>query len=340
MQSLYPHLCLVIVMILQKSYCITKYLQLKLILSYSHQIVRIVVPVSGILEKGVLIALSRHLTDVPQNLFSNIRRLDLSYNQITLLRNTSFLAYLQLVELEFSGNQIYYIEMGTFYPLVYIEFLSLFGNPVHNLNGDMFQWMCELQHLVLVFTNLSSFSVRIKNRAHKLQRDDMELSGHYKDKISQPNADEMNKIILSKNHITRLSAENLVIESECIPISLDLEMIQFEIIDPDGIASLHVTAVQFGWNKLSFEMIRNITLGVSRSDVIQILSLENANLANVPHDLFDFLRNKSLFVLDLRKNDLLLYPSVFAALTHVSILDISYCNLKTLDPRYFHGWIT
>ena len=315
-------------------------LQLKLIQAYSHQTVRIVTPVCGILERRSADCTHRNLTDVPQNLFSNIRRLDLSYNQITLLRNTSFLAYLQLVELDFFGNQIYYIEMGTFYPLVYIEFLSLLGNPVHNLNGDMFQWMCELQHLVLMFTNLSSFSVRIKNRAHKLQTDDMELSGHYKDKISTPNADEMNKIVLSNNNITRLSAENLVIESECIPISLYLEMTPFEMIDPDTIASLHVTAVYFGWNKLSFDIIRNITLGVSRSDVIKILSLQNANLANVPHDLFDFLRNKSLFILDLRKNyNLLLYPSVFAALTHVSILDISYCNLKTLDPRYFHGMV-
>ena len=60
-------------------------------------------------------------------------------------------------------------------------------------------------------------------------------------------------------------------------------------------------------------------------------------LTNVPHDLFDFLHNKSLSKLSLRENDLLLYPFVFAALTHVSTLDLTSCNLKTIDPQYFEG---
>ena len=86
-------------------------------------------------------------------------------------------------------------------------------------------------------------------------------------------------------------------------------------------------------------MIRNITLGVSRSDVIKSLSLKYAYMTTVPHDLFDFLRNKSLSKLNLEGNKLLLYPSVFAALTHVSTLDIRDCNLKTIDPQYFDGMV-
>ena len=86
-------------------------------------------------------------------------------------------------------------------------------------------------------------------------------------------------------------------------------------------------------------MIRNITLGISRSDVIKNLFLEDVGITNVSRDLFDFLRNKSLSKLSLQGNNLLLYPSVFAALTHVSTLDISGCNLKTIDPRYFEGMV-
>ena len=153
--------------------------------------------------------------------------------------------------------------------------------------------------------------------------DDMELSAHYTDKISSPSEDEVNEIDLSGNNITSLTAENLVIYSECIPISLKLFQNPFEMIDPDAIASLHVTAVHFGWNKLSFDLIRNITLGVSRSDVIKSLSLKFANITIIPPDLFDFLCNKSLSKLSLQGNNLLLYPSVFAALTHVSTLDIT-----------------
>ena len=150
--------------------------------------------------------------------------------------------------------------------------------------------MCKLQHLILLHTSLSSFSVRIKNRAPKLQMDDMELSALHPDKTSTPSEDEVNEIDLSCNDITSLTAENLVIDSKCLPISLDLNMNPFEMIDPDAIASFPVTAVHFGWKKLSLEMIRNITLGVSRSDVIKSLSLEHANITLILPDLFHFLR--------------------------------------------------
>ena len=252
----------------------------------------------------------QNLTDVPQNLLSNMQLLNLAKNQITLLHNTSFQAYLGLVELDLAYNLIYSIEIGTFFPLVHMVILNLFLNPLFNVNGDMFQWMCKLQHLILMHTMLSSFSIGIKNRAPKLQTEDMELSAHYPDNISTPSEEQVNVLELSWNNISSLTAENLVIESECFPISLNLFMNPFELIDPDAIASLPVTAVHFGWSKLSLDLIRNITLGVSRSDVIKFLSLEDVRLTNVPHDLFDFLHDKSLSKLSLCRNNLLLYPSV------------------------------
>ena len=338
MQSLHAHLCLVFVMILQKSYAL---------------------PMSAVKTDSSLFSSNRdnghtcvwdperrraycarrNLTDVPQSLFSDMWLLDLSYNQITLLQNTSFQAYLELVWLDLHINQIYSIEIGTFFSLVHMKYLIMYGNPLINLNGNMFSWMCELRHLDLRLTRLSSFIIAIKNRASSVQIDDMEFSAHCTDNISTPNDDEVNEILLAWNNITSLTTENLVIYSECIPISLQLEWNPFEWIDPDAIASLHVIAVYFGPNDLSLDMIRNITLGVSRSDVIKSLSLAYVDMTTIPHDLFDFLRNKSLSKLNLRGNNLLLYPFVFAALTHVSTLDISKCHLKTIDPRYFEGMV-
>ena len=337
MQSLHAHLCLVIAMILQKSYALPTSADKTDSSLFSSNLGNSHACVWDLGERSADCNYQK-LTDVPQNLFSNTRRLYLKDNQITILRNTSFQAYLELVELDLERNQIYSIEIGTFFPLVYMEELNLRGNPLFNVTGNMFQWMCELRHLILVQTHLSSFSIAIKNRAPKVQMDDMELSAHYPDNISTHSEDEFNVIDLTGNNITKITAEYIEIYSECIPISLDLFANPFERIDPDAIASLHVTAVHFGWNKLSFDMIRNITLGVSRSDVIKSLSLKLAVMTTVPHDLFDFLRNKSLSKLNLGQNyNLLLYPSVFAALTHVSTLDISECNLKTIDPQYFDG---
>ena len=73
--------------------------------------------------------------------------------------------------------------------------------------------------------------------------------------------------------------------------------------------------------------------------MIKSLSLKYADMTYVPHDLFNCLRNKSLSKLSLEGNHLRLYPSVFAALTHVSTLDISHCHLKTIDPQYFDGMV-
>ena len=338
MQFLHTHLCLVIVMILQKSCAlpISTFKTYSSLFSSKHENSH---ACAWDRDGRSADCARRKLTDVPRNLHSNIRKLYLSNNQIKLLRNTSFQPYLQLVELFLDENQIYSIEMGTFFPLVDMVYLSLLRNPLLNVSGDVFQWMCKLQHLIIRNTDLISFSVRLKNRAPQLQTDAMELSAHYPDKISTPSEDEVNIIDLSLNLIRSLTAEVIQIYSECIPISLNLFENPFEMIDPDAIASLHVTAVHFGWKKLSFDMIRNITLGVSRSDVIKGLSLEYADMTNVPNDLFNCLRNKSLSKLSLEGNRLLLYPSVFAALTHVSTLDISGCRLKTIDPQYFDGMV-
>ena len=124
MQSLHAHLCLVIVMILQKSYALqssTVKTDSSLFSSNrekSHAC-------TWYPEERCANCDHRNLTDVPQNLFSNMQWLYLSDNQITLLHNTSFQAYLQLVVLDLAGNQIYSIEIGTFFPLVNMEYLNL-----------------------------------------------------------------------------------------------------------------------------------------------------------------------------------------------------------------------
>ena len=255
MQSLHAHLCLVIVVILQTSYVLpTSAVKTdSSLFSSNHDNSHTCVGDPG--ERSADCT-HRKLTDVPQNLYSNMQFFDLSDNQITLLRNTSFHAYLELVWLALATNQIYSIEMGTFFPLVDMVYLRLNENPLFNVNGNMFSWMCKLQDLRLFDTKLSSFSVRIKNRATKLQMDNIELSDHYLDKSSTGSEEIVNEIDLSLNNITSLIAGNIEIYSECIPISLRLLMNPFERIDPDAIASLHVTAVHFGWQKLSFDMIR------------------------------------------------------------------------------------
>ena len=102
MQSLQAHLCLVIVMRSCKKAMHYQHPQLKLIQAYSHQTVRIVTPVCGMLKKGVLIVIAESSLMYHITCFQICRGSTCIDNQITFLRNTSFQAYLELVELNLS----------------------------------------------------------------------------------------------------------------------------------------------------------------------------------------------------------------------------------------------
>ena len=107
-------------------------------------------------------------------------------------------------------------------------------------------------------------------------------------------------------------------------------------VDPDTIASLQVKSLYVGRHPLSLEVVKNITLGVSKSVVIERLYIRFTNKTFIPHDLFEHLRNKTLDSFTLQENhNILLYPGVFKDLTHVSSLSLSACNI--IDPQYFEG---
>ena len=144
MQSLHAHLCLVIVMILQKGNALPTSAVKTDSSLFSSNRENIHAGKCSLKEKMADCGLIR-LTDVPQDLFSDMQILLLYGNQITLLQNTSFQAYLELVRLNLQFNQIYSIEIGTFIPLVNMEYLILFGNPLFNVSGNMFQWTCEMR---------------------------------------------------------------------------------------------------------------------------------------------------------------------------------------------------
>ena len=59
----------------------------------------------------------RNLEDVPKHLNEDIVHLDLNYNRLMFLYNTSFTRYPLLFDLWIYANEIIFIETGAFYPL-------------------------------------------------------------------------------------------------------------------------------------------------------------------------------------------------------------------------------
>ena len=280
---------------------------------------------------------SKHLLDVPQDLNPDIKFLYLRDNNLTILRNTSFLKYLQLTGLNLEGNSIRDIESGAFYSLINLRVLVLSGNANLELHEDIFQWSCALSSLSLSDCGLSGFKFDpgLKDSNPQHATTGMDLDDLHSKSVDSCTYYALGSIHLTENKIRTLTDETIFIEWQFH--HLFLEGNPLHRVDPDAVAAIDVTYLCFGRYPLSLDVIKNITLGVEKSARITRLSIVYASITYIPPDLFDNFCNKTINFLDLQGNNLILYPFVFASLNGVSILILQDCNLITIDPRYFEG---
>ena len=283
---------------------------------------------------------SRQLKEVPQDLNSDIEKLNLMQNLIRKLWNTSFQKYSHLIELDLKANLIFWIQEGSFNPLVNLMKLDLSFNPgISYVPRGIFRMLCKLRELYIAVCNLTSFAFPgALNQKSQTGVDNSVTDG----KSSNPNPaicgqHQMDIIDLHGNYFTNLIPQTVAIDSNVTFLGLDGNPLQ--TVDPDTIAALHVTMLQFGYYPLSQEVIKNITLGVSKSSVIEILYFRDANITYIPSDLFEHLRNKTLALISLSGSNMLFYPGIFKDLTHVYSLELFDCGIKIIDPHYFDGML-
>ena len=279
---------------------------------------------------------SRNLVKVPQDLNPDIQKLFLSGNKLQVLRNTSFQEYTQLTELDLKENAIYYTERGAFYPLVNVIRLDLSSNHKIYLHDASFQRSLKLQDLYLNDCGLSTFAIPgFVNRKTQLGLKESEFS----QKCTSCGQHQANDIDIRNNNFTSLTSETIAIDCHVFSRLL-MDGNPLHTVNPDTIASLQVKSLFVGSLPLSLEVIKNITLGVSKSIVIERLHITFTNITIIPPDLFEHLRNKKLDLFSLRGNyNILLYPGVFKDLTHVSSLVLDLCIIKIIDPQYFEGMV-
>ena len=280
---------------------------------------------------------SKHLLDVPQDLNPDIKSLDLHNNNLTIMRNTSFLKYLQLTYLNLGGNSIRDIESGAFYSHINLALLILAGNANLELRGDIFQWSCALNILLVSACGLSGFKFvpGLKDSNPQHATTGMDLDDLHSKSVDSCTYYALDTIDLTENNIRALTNETFSISWRFY--QLYLEGNPLHRVDPDAVAAIDVACLCFGRYPLSLDVIKNITIGVAKSARITRLSITSASITFIPPDLFDNFCNKTLSSLDLQGNNLILYPFVFASLNGVSNLNLQDCNLLTIDPRYFEG---
>ena len=104
------------------------------------------------------------LADVPQDLNRDIQHLDLSFNNLTILRNASFQKYSSLTDLNLGYNSIRTVQIGAFYPLIHLRSLVLRNNEGISVHRACYERLCNLKSLNLDGCGLSHFFFQLVER--------------------------------------------------------------------------------------------------------------------------------------------------------------------------------
>nr|XP_054748774.1 slit homolog 2 protein-like [Lytechinus pictus] len=279
---------------------------------------------------------SKDLDIVPQNLSQDIEILDLGWNNITRLLNVSFEIYPLISDLDISSNNLRFIEPAVFYPLKGLTYLDLAFNPWLLLPGTgVFMMSSQLSILDLAESNLKSLPNDTLKWTSHLSYVDMSFNQLSFVNISSCGVADL--VTLSNNQIQHLTERYFTFV--CLSITLNLKANPIQTVDPDVIASLHVSSLELGSYPLSNEVLTNITLGISKSNITK-LSIVRGSVDVFPTCLYLPLRDSSLAVLDLSRNNLNnLHPLVFSNLTKLVELRISENNLpiREIQPDFFKG---
>ncbi|XP_030843950.1 insulin-like growth factor-binding protein complex acid labile subunit [Strongylocentrotus purpuratus] len=279
---------------------------------------------------------NKDLDTVPQNLSEDTEVLNLYGNNITKLLNSSFEVYPLINSLVISFNDMRAIEVAAFYPLKGLMYLDLSYNRrlVFPTTG-VFVMSSQLSILDLRGSNLKSLPNDTLEWSPHL--DSVDLSFNQLTFINVSSCGMVDNVDMTGNRLRHLTARDFAFG--CRTDTLDLRDNPIKSVDPDVIASLHVRSLVLGGYPLSYEVLANIILGISRSDIEQ-LTIEDGSVGAFPKGFFDPLRDSSLSILNIYNNELKnLYPLVFSNLTKLKQLRFNDNRLPIgeIQPDFFDG---
>eukprot|EP00057_Strongylocentrotus_purpuratus_P024692 XP_011679166.1 PREDICTED: toll-like receptor 13 [Strongylocentrotus purpuratus] len=222
------------------------------------------------LELKIASCHDKGLDTVPQNLSEDTEMLDLSENNITKLLNSSFEVYPLINSLDISSNDVRAIESATFHPLKDLMYLSLSSNWRLVLPATgIFMMSPQLSFLDLTGSNLKSLPIDILKWSPHL--DTAYLSVNKLSFIKISSCGMVDTVDMTGNQLQQLTAGDFTFV--CHTDTLDLRKNPIQSVDPDVIASLHVRSLRLGGYRYSDEVLTNIMLGISKSDIEQLTIL-------------------------------------------------------------------
>ncbi|CAF0996746.1 unnamed protein product [Adineta ricciae] len=148
---------------------------------------------------------NRNLQVIPSEIPKNVFKLDLQFNNISIIRKDDFKAFRQLRVLNLQDNQIHTIDTDAFRDLTSLEKLRLNGNKVNHFADGMFNTLKQLQRLDLSSNRLRAIKTDTFQGLHELtnlQLDHNEISCIEPEAINGLKRLEI--ITLNSNNLTTL----------------------------------------------------------------------------------------------------------------------------------------
>ena len=282
---------------------------------------------------------SKGLEVVPNYLREDVQELKMRKNNIRNLSNTSFDRYLLLNRLDLSYNQISVIAIETFHQQRLLTYLNLGHNPdLHKIDGKVLRSCNRLLYLKLDSTGLVNFPSNamkwLPNLERLYLRNNELTSIHFK---SCPDPKANASVYLSGNKISELTPET-------ISIKCDLRRLEFqdnpvESVDPKLLSDLRIWSLVIGGDNMTLDAWSQAFRGISKSQIVSLITYPT-RIRYIPQNFFNAFRTRSPSSLYMHGRGTSLdgvHPLAFRNLSGVYGLYISVTNITTIKPDYFNG---
>nr|AGU70408.1 Toll like receptor 3 [Oryctolagus cuniculus algirus] len=279
------------------------------------------------------------LTQIPDDLPTNITVLNLTHNQIKRLPPANFTRYSRLTVLDGGFNTISKLEPELCQSLPSLKVLNLQHNELSQLSDKTFVFCMNLTELHLMSNSIQ----KIQNNPFKNQKNliklDLSHNGLKSTKLgTQLQLQNLQELLLSKNKIQALKSEELAFLGNSSLKKLELSSNLIREFSP---GCFHAIGQLFGLflnnAQLGPSLIEKLCLELSNTS-IQNLSLSNSQLNRISNRTLLGLKHTNLTMLDLSHNNLnMIDDDSFVWLPHLKYLFLEYNNIVHLSNHSFYG---
>ncbi|XP_072297878.1 uncharacterized protein [Eucyclogobius newberryi] len=312
------------------------------------------------LSGGSAICSLHKLTEVPTDIPSTVKTLDLSRNNISKIQGSDFLHFQNLTTLKLKENSISHIGKHTFSKLISLKQLVLSSNKIGKLEDDVFDGLSKLSELLLDSNPIQTVepnAFRALNNLKLLELSNNRLCSVAQVHLATRHMPQLNELRIRNIGITTFRSQDLTNTSTEITL-LDVSenpLERFEVSD-DVFPKLTELYIQnrtvksnLSWAVPNRNLLRHVTTldvsGVQLASVDEwrnlysnfnssLTVLNLGKIRNSPSVLINLSCSMSkLLKLQIQTNSLIIGPNLFQMCHKVTFLDLQDNSIK----RIFNG---